>query len=99
MIGFSARLVVRPERAEEFEKLQIELRELTYANEPGTPFYEVVKAAGDEATYMCIATFKDQAAFDFHMQTDFHDRIAPKILDCLAEEMDLTMFDVVGRDA
>jgi quinol monooxygenase YgiN len=50
----------------------------------------------DEAnTYFCFATFKSEAAFDHHMGIDFHDRLVPPILDCLAQEMELSFHEAV----
>jgi quinol monooxygenase YgiN len=95
MIAFLAKLVIKPDMKEPFEKAQVELRELTYANEPDTPVYELFRSQESPETYFCVATFKDQAAFDFHMQTDFHDRLVPIIIDCLASEMELSFYDVV----
>ncbi len=97
MTAFVAKLVVDPAKREEFEALQIELRELTHKNEPETPVYELIHSQDDENIYLCIATFTDQAAFEFHMQTDFHDRIAPKVLACLSQEMELGFYDIIGN--
>ena len=43
-----------------------------------------------------MATFNDEAAFNYHMSTDFHDRLVPEIVECLAEEMTLDFFDYIG---
>ncbi|MBI1392363.1 MAG: antibiotic biosynthesis monooxygenase [Alphaproteobacteria bacterium] len=99
MTAFVAKLVVKPEKREEFERLQTELRILTHQNEPGTPVYELIRSRDNANVYLCVATFTDDAAFDFHMKTDFHDRIAPQVLACLAEEMDLGFYDIVGDPA
>ncbi len=96
MTAFIAKLVVRPEKRAEFERLQTELRQLTHQHEPKTPVYEIIRSRDEENVYLCVATFTDEDAFQFHMKTDFHDRLAPAILDCLAEEMDLGFYDVVG---
>ncbi|MEM9170834.1 MAG: antibiotic biosynthesis monooxygenase [Pseudomonadota bacterium] len=96
MTAFVAKLVVAPEKRAEFERLQIELRELTHKHEPETPVYEIIRARDEENTYLCIATFSDDDAFQYHQTTDFHDRLAPAILDCLSEEMDLGFYDILG---
>ena len=44
MTAFIAKLVIKPEMREQFEKAQTELRELTYLNEPETPVYELLKS-------------------------------------------------------
>jgi quinol monooxygenase YgiN len=88
--SFIAKLVAKPEKAAALEALQIELRELVFANEPDCDVYELFKADGEPNTYYCVATFKSEAAFDHHMAIDFHDRLVPPILDCLAQEMELS---------
>ncbi len=97
MTAFVAKLVVKPEKREEFEKLQTELRALTHKHEPEAPVYELIRSRDEENTYLCVATFTSEAAFDHHMSIDFHDRLVPPILDCLAEEMDLKFYDIIGE--
>ncbi len=93
---FSAVLKVYEDKVGQFEDAQKELSELTHANEPDTIVYDLVRERDNPLTYVCYARFKDQAAFDYHMQTDFHDRLVPPILDSLAEEMQLTFYDHVA---
>jgi quinol monooxygenase YgiN len=88
--SFIAKLVAKPEKAADLEALQIELRALVQAQEPDCEVYELFKAEGESNTYFCVAIFKSEAAFDHHMGIDFHDRLVPPILDCLAEEMQLS---------
>ena len=95
MMGFIAKLTVKPEARPEFERLQIELRKLTYENEPGTPVYEMLRSQEDPNVYMVIATFKDQAAFELHQKTSFHDAMVPPILAALSKDMELSFYDVM----
>jgi quinol monooxygenase YgiN len=95
MKGFIAKLVVKPEARPEFERLQIELRKLTYENEPDAPVYELMRSQDDPNTYTVVAIFKDQAAFDFHMTSSFHDAYVPPILAALSKDMELTLCDVL----
>lgn len=88
--SFIAKLVVRPERREEFVRLQTELKALVHEQEPDALVYELLQSDDDPDTFFCVATFKDQAAFDHHMGIDFHDRLVPPILDCLAQDMELS---------
>lgn len=96
MTAFVAKLVVKPEKREEFEALQTEMRELVHKHEPDAPVYELIKSRDDKNTYLCVATFTSEDAFNHHMSVDFHDRLVPPILDCLAQEMDLQFFDIIG---
>ena len=88
--SFIAKLVVRPDRREEFVRLQTELKALVQDQEPDALVYELLQSDDDPDTFFCVATFKDQAAFDHHMGIDFHDRLVPPILDCLAQDMELS---------
>ncbi|MEL7024953.1 MAG: antibiotic biosynthesis monooxygenase family protein [Pseudomonadota bacterium] len=96
MMSFVATLVVTADRTDEFEKLQTRLTELAIEHEPDLIAYHVLKQREAENTYVVYAAFKDQAAFDHHMGIDFHDELVPPILDCLAEEMDLKLFDGIA---
>ena len=90
--SFIAKLIVKPGRRDEFVALQTELKSLVHAQEPDALVYELLQSEEDADTFFCVATFKDQAAFDHHMGIDFHDRLVPPILDCLASEMELSLF-------
>ena len=93
---FIAILKVKEEMVGQFEAAQKELAQLTHANEPDSIVYDLVRERDNPLTYVCYARFKDQAAFDHHMQTDFHDRLVPPILASLAEEMQLTFYEHVA---
>ncbi len=93
--SFIAKLVAKPEKAANLEALQTELRALVHAHEPDCEIYELFKALDEPFTYFCIATFKSEAAFDHHMGIDFHDSFVPPILDCLAQEMVLSIHEAV----
>ena len=90
--SFIARLKTKPEKREDFIALQTELKALVFAQEPDALVYEVLQSDEDPDLFFCVATFKDDAAFEHHMHIDFHDRLVPPILDCLAEEMGLSFY-------
>ena len=96
MTTFVATLKVNPDKQGEFEKLQTELSELAHAQEPDMFVYDVIKHREKADTYVVYARFKDEAAFEHHMQIDFHDRLVPPILECLDEEMQLEFFDHIA---
>jgi quinol monooxygenase YgiN len=95
MMGFIAKLTVKPEARTAFEQAQIELRRLTYENEPDTPVYEMLQSREDPNVYMVVATFKDQAAFELHQKTSFHEALVPPILAALSKDMELSFYDVI----
>jgi len=96
MIVFIATLNVATGKEAEFEKLQTELSEISHANEPGLLVYDVIRHQEQKGTYVVYARFKDQAAFDFHQEADFHHRLVPPILACVDGEMDLQFFEWVA---
>ena len=93
MTVFIATLKVKPGKEAEFERLQKELSELTHEHEPGTPVYDVIRHREQRGTYVVYSRFADEAAFQLHMKSPFHDKLVPPILDCLAEPMDLQFYD------
>ncbi len=90
--SFIAQLRTRPEKREELIALQIELKGLVHAQEPDALVYELFQSETDPDLFLCIATFTDEAAFEHHMHIDFHDRLVPPILACLAEDMKLDFY-------
>lgn len=97
MVAFIARLRVHPEKTVEFEALQQKLAALTYANEPGTYVYDMLRSQSDPTVYVVVATFKDEAAFQYHQTTPFHDELVPPILACLSADMELEILDCLTR--
>ena len=90
---FIATLVVKPGMEERFEKLQAELSGLTHAREPGTLVYDVIKHRTEPRTYVVYARFKDEAAFQLHQTTPFHERLVPPIVECLAKDFAIAFYD------
>ena len=93
MSTFIARLVVKAGKEAEFERLQRELSQLTHAQEPDTFVYDVLRHSEQPRTYVVYARFKDEAAFQYHQATPFHERLVPPIVDTLDGAMDLQFFD------
>ena len=96
MTTFIATLRIKKGREAEFERLQQELSELTHAQEPDTHVYDVIRHRSDPSMYVVYARFKDEAAFQLHQATPFHDRLVPPIMDCVDGGMDLQFYDHVG---
>jgi quinol monooxygenase YgiN len=90
--SFIAQLRARPDAVEELIALQAELKKLVFEQEPGALVYELFQAAEDPALFQVVATFRDDDAFEKHMAIDFHERLVPPILACLAEEMQIAFY-------
>jgi quinol monooxygenase YgiN len=97
--AFIARLVVRPDKAAEFEALQKELARITHASEPATLVYDFLKHRDEPSTYVVYARFRDEAAFRLHQEAPDHARLVPRILEALAEPMDLQFFEPLDAPA
>ncbi len=95
-VVFIATLNVAAGREEDFERLQTELSEISHEEEPGLLVYDVIRHTENRNQYVVYARFKDQAAFEFHQEADFHHRLVPPILDCVEGEMDLQFFDWIA---
>lgn len=96
MTVFIATLRIKPGQEAEFERLQRELSELTHATEPDTKVYDIVRSREQPDTYVVYARFKDEAAFQLHQGTEFHERLVPPILATVAGEMDLKFYDFIA---
>ena len=96
MTTFIATLKVKPGLEAEFERLQTELSQASHATEPDMYVYDVIRHKEKAGTYVVYARFKDEAAFNLHMQAPDHDRLVPPILATLAEDMDLQFFEYVA---
>ena len=90
---FIATLVIKAGREAEFERLQKELSQLTHDSEPGTLVYDVLKSRTKERTYVVYGRFRDEAAFQVHQASPFHDRLVPPIMECVEGGMDLHLLD------
>lgn len=90
--SFIAELRCKPDARQRLIDLQVELKGLVAAQEPDALVYELLQSDDDPDLFMVVATFTDDASFDAHMTIDFHDRLVPPILDCLAEDMKLSFF-------
>lgn len=90
--SFIATLRVKPEKRDDFIAHQTELKHLVHAGEPDAWVYELLQSDDDPDLFYCVATFKDEAAFDHHMHIDFHERLVPPIIACLDGEMELRFF-------
>jgi quinol monooxygenase YgiN len=90
--SFIAQLRCKPGKRDELIALQTELKRLVFEQEPDALVYELFQSEEDPDLFQCVATFRDDAAFDAHMHIDFHDRLVPPILECLAEDMKLAFY-------
>lgn len=96
MTAFIATLVVKPGKETEFERLQTELSQLSHENEPDTLVYDVIRHREKKDAYVVYARFRNEDAFQTHQTTDFHERLVPPIVDCLAKEFEIEFYDFIA---
>jgi quinol monooxygenase YgiN len=96
MTAFIATLEVKPGQEAEFERLQQELSKLSHEREPDTFVYDVIRHREKAGTYVVYARFKDEAAYEHHQTTDFHEKLVPPIVACLSAPFAIEFFDWVG---
>lgn len=94
--SFIAELRAKPGRRAVLVALQAELKGLVFEQEPDALVYELLQSDDDPDLFQIVATFRDDAAFDHHMQIDFHDRLVPPILDCVEGEMKIAFYRSLG---
>jgi len=96
MTVFIATLKIKPGHETEFERLQTELSKLTHEQEPDTFVYDILRSKSAPDTYVVYARFKDEAAFQLHQATSFHDRLVPPIMETLAADMQLEFYEFIA---
>src|SRR3546814_14517381 len=96
--SFVAELRAKPKKRNDLIRLQIEMKLLVHQLEPDAIVYELFQSEEDPDLFICVATFRDDAAFEHHMQIDFHERLVPQIFECLAEDMKRSAERRVGKE-
>ena len=56
----------------------------------------ILRSRDTPDTYIVYARFKDEASFEHHQTTAFHERLVPPILATVAGEMDLKFYEFVA---
>lgn len=82
-VGINATLIVKAEKASEFEKNFKELMAIVADKEPGNNYYDLYRSRDDVNTYFVMEQYVDQAALDLHGKSDEFKAIAAKLGGCL----------------
>ena len=78
MVGGLKNIVVHEEKAQEFEALFRELREMMRQHEPGCLLYSVLKSRTNPRAYIVHEQYRDQAALDAHQSSEHGKIYFPK---------------------
>ena len=96
MIKIVAKNYVKPECVQLFKDTAKELIEKSRAEE-GNIFYTLNVSKNDPNTLVFIEDWKDQAAIDFHNNTDHYFMIFPKLANLCNVVSEVERFDAVLR--
>ena len=77
MIGVVATLNIKEGTNAEFEARANQLVEKVNANEEGVVYYDLYKQ--DPTTYVFLERYKDEAAKDHHVKTDYYKSIGAQL--------------------
>ena len=94
MIKIVAKNYVKPECSEAFRETAKELIEKSCAEE-GNIFYTLNVSKKDPNTFVFIEAWKDQAAIDFHNNSEHFTSIVPKLAKMCNREGDVELFDEI----
>ncbi|MFJ5230903.1 putative quinol monooxygenase [Kitasatospora sp. NPDC088391] len=96
MITCTTVLDVAEGREAEFEELLTDLVLEVRANEPGTPFFELVRSRTAPRRYLVVEQYADEAAFAAHARTDYLARFVPRMLPLLTGDPVIDSYDPVA---
>ena len=82
-VGISATLIVKAEKASEFEKIFKELMAVVADKEPGNNYYDLYRSRDEQNTYFVMEQYVDQAALDLHGKSDEFKAVGAKLGGCL----------------
>jgi quinol monooxygenase YgiN len=80
---------VKPTMVAAYEKAFQDLAVLVRANEPGVPFYHLVRDPEVPHGYIMIEAYKTQADQVAHIEKDYYKAACPNILRCIESEHDI----------
>ncbi|MEH6519021.1 MAG: putative quinol monooxygenase [Halioglobus sp.] len=94
-VGINATLMVKAEKASEFEETFKELMAIVGDQEPGNNYYDLYRSRDEENTYFVMEQYVDQAALDLHGKSDEFKVVAAKLAGCLAGAPSIKLCDSV----
>jgi quinol monooxygenase YgiN len=89
------RLKAKPDKSGELRSLLAGLLAPT-REEPGVISYEMLQNKEDPAEFTFVEEWKDDAAFDAHLETAHIKNAMAAMPELLAEELDLRRYNLVG---
>lgn len=96
MIGVVAILKVKPGEEAKFEAAAKEAMAAVSANEPGNHQYDIFKHKSEDATYVVMERYEDQAALEAHGKSDHFKKFAGALGGILGGAPVLHYLDPIG---
>ncbi|MCX5388220.1 antibiotic biosynthesis monooxygenase [Streptomyces sp. NBC_00083] len=92
MITVTARQVVKAGKEAELEVLMTGLAAKIRANEPGCVGFDYVKPEEGGNTRLVVERYRDDEAMEFHKSTEYLRDFIPKLLECLEEFPEVSVY-------
>ena len=92
-----ANLTVKPEKVKAFTEAAKEIIEKSN-KEAGCKFYQLYQDPYDNAKFVFVEEYKNQAAVDAHFASDYFKAFGPKISDMVAEPAKIKIISVAKEE-
>jgi quinol monooxygenase YgiN len=89
------KFTAKPEKQDELIRLAHQMFKPSRA-EPGCLSYEFYEDTQGEHTFVFVETWKDQAAIDYHFQTDYFKQFMAKFPDLIVGKPEIKVFDIAS---
>ena len=95
MIGVVATIKVHADKAEQFERVALELAASVKSNEPDCLLYCMTRSRSDPLTYRSLEIFRSQAAIEQHMAREYFASAVERLRACSGEEPTVEFMDTL----
>jgi quinol monooxygenase YgiN len=91
---------IQPVKPGQNARLEALMKDLTIRvrQEPGCVTFEYFRARENPDSYLVIEQYRDQAALDVHLKTDYLQEFIPKMMECLAQPPTVMVYEDVFTD-
>ena len=94
-VGIVATLKIQPDKTDEFEENFKKLMAIVAEKEPGNNWYALHRSRDEEATYVVMEQYVDQAALDVHGKSDEFKAQSALLGEFLAGAPTINIYDAV----
>ena len=98
MITMVAHMRVKPENATAYEAILTYVRDQTRAHEPGVIYYDFAKSVKEPNLYLVVEVYRDVAAQQSHMQTEWVKSSIPKSIALFDGRPDIKQYVSPGAE-